>query len=427
MAELYPFRGYRYDPARIGDIGDVVTQPYDKITPAMSQRYLERHPQNVVRVIKNPDYKDASDQLDSWINTGVLHADEAPSVYPYEQIFEYEGTSLSRIGVIGLVGLDDENLSVKGHENVLTQPLQDRLNLIRANEANDGLIFTLYSDSEMSVDEALADFADHHEPVYELYDDYRVRHRLWQLPKSEVSGAIVGALRDKPLYIADGHHRFQTALLYYQECLAKGWKPAARESFDKRMVALFNMESPEVKILATHRAVRNLSDFRADQLISRLQDFFEVHEHGDVRELFNSLEDVRHQIGLMTAIPSRIYRLSLKPGALEDELFMPRVSGIARELDGNLLHEGILDPMLGIGPEELAGQRYVDYLRDRNELAAGIRKGRFQAGFFLNPTTVEEVKTISELGEKMPQKSTDFFPKLLTGLVFMKMEIDKGL
>jgi len=426
MADLYPFRGHRYDPAEIGDIGEVVTQPYDKITESMRQQYLERHPQNVVRVIKNPDYRDASNHLNSWINTGVLRADQTQSLYPYEQVFDYEGSSLSRLGVIGLVALDDENLSVKGHENVLTKPLEDRLNLIRANEANDGLIFTLYSDSEMSVDKALTDFTGRHEPVYELYDDYQVCHRLWQLPESEASKAIVGAVRGKPLYIADGHHRFQTAVLYHQECVKKGWKAAARESFDKRMVALFNMESPEVKILATHRAVRNLSDFSGDGLVARLQALFEVCEHSDVGGLFNSLQGAGRQIGLMSSNPPGIYRLSLNPKMLEDKSFMPQVSGIARELDVNMLHEGILSPLLGIGAKELASQQHVDYLRDRNELVAGVRQGKYQAGFFLNPTTVEEVRTISELGEKMPQKSTDFFPKLLTGLVFMKMEIEKS-
>jgi len=276
MAELYPFRGYRYDEAKVGNIGDVVTQPYDKISPEMRLAYLERHPDNVARVIKNPDYQDAAEHLSRWIADGVLKGDQVPSFYPYEQVFEYEGASLSRLGFIGLVSLDDENLAVKGHENVLKKPLEDRLRLIRANEANDGLIFTLYSDPEMGVDGALSEFTAQHGPVCDLHDEFGVRHRIWQLPESGISERIVDSLRGKPLYIADGHHRFQTAVSYRQECLEKGWHSEAVESFDKRMVALFNMDSPEVKILATHRAIRNISAFSGEHLVNQLEAFFQV-------------------------------------------------------------------------------------------------------------------------------------------------------
>jgi uncharacterized protein (DUF1015 family) len=391
----------------------------------MLQRYLEKHPENVVRIIKNPDYQDAANRLTRWIETGILKPDQQPSFYPYEQVFEYDGSTLSRIGFIGLVSLDDENLAVKGHERVLKKPLQDRLNLIRANEANDGLIFTLYSDPGMNADQVLATLTSQNEPEYELRDEFDVTHRVWQLPKSESTDSIIDSLRDKTLYIADGHHRFQTAVLYRQECLQKGWKVAATESFDKRMVALFNMESPMVKILATHRAIRNLSDFDGERLVSRLKAFFEVRQCEDLTEVFGQLNEADHQIGFLCGAPHKLYLLRLRAEALESADFMPNIEGIARELDVNILHEGILDPLLGIGAEALAGQMYVDYLRDRQELAAGVKEGKYQAGFLLNPTSVEEVRAISELGEKMPQKSTDFYPKLLTGLVFMKMVIDR--
>jgi len=391
----------------------------------MRLAYLERHPENIVRVIKNPDYQDAAEHLSRWIADGVLTGDQVPSFYPYEQVFEYEGDSLSRLGFIGLVSLDDENLAVKGHENVLKKPLEDRLRLIRANEANDGLIFTLYSDPEMGVDGALGEFTAQHGPVVDLHDEFGVRHRIWQLPESRISDKIVESLRGKPLYIADGHHRFQTAVLYRQECLEKGWRPAAVESFDKRMVALFNMDSPEVKILATHRAIRNLSHFSGERLVSQLKAFFQTYPCEDTDEIFGRLDEAPHQLGLVSSAPVGAFLLRLKPEMLDNPGFMPHVTGFARELDVNILHEGILDPLLGIGVEELASQKHVDYFRDRNELAAEVKGGKYQVGFVLNPTTVEEVRAISERGEKMPQKSTDFYPKLLTGLVLMKMEIEK--
>jgi uncharacterized protein (DUF1015 family) len=425
MADLFPFRGYRYDASKVGDVANVVTQPYDKISRAMRQQYLEKHPENVVRIIKNPDYQDAADRMESWIHKGVLKIDADPSFYPYEQVFEYEGKNLSRLGFIGLVSLDDKNLAVKGHERVLKKPLEDRLCLIRANEANDGLIFTLYSEPELTVDQTLTQFTAQRVPVCELEDEFGVIHRVWQLADPEITAGIEEVLRDKALYIADGHHRFQTAVQYRQECLEKGWRPGAAESFDKRMVALFNMQSPEVKILATHRAVMNLPDFSVDELISRLKPTFQVHPCVNVEELFGRLNNARHQFGLISSTPAAAFLLELESDKLEDKGFMPGVTGIARELDVNILHEGILSPLLGIGVEELASQKHVDYYRDRARLADEVARGKYQAGFLLNATTVDEVKAISEIGEKMPQKSTDFYPKLLTGLVFMKMVIER--
>lgn len=425
MARLFPFRGYRYDGRKIEQLSDVVSQPYDKISPEMLDGYLKRHPYNIARVIKNPNYSEAAGYLQRWIDEGVLRQDPSAAFYPYEQIFEFDGKNCSRLGFIALLALGEADVVVKGHERVLEEPLQDRLSLIRASESNQGLIFMLYPDASQQLEELLTEFKSRQEPVIEVVDEHRVTHRVWLLCDRQPQEFIVEALKNVSFYIADGHHRFQTSVDYYRECLGKGRKTAAVESFDKSMIALFNEESPGLRILPTHRGLRNLDEFYLSELLSNLEPFFEINKLDDVTKLAQSMQEPGCRMGLVVAQPFRIYVLRLRREAGDDPSFMRDVKGPARELDVNRLHEGILRPFLGIGPAEIASQKCVDYYRSRDELLDRLQSDQYQAAFFLNPTTLEQVRQISERGEKMPQKSTDFFPKLLTGLVSMKMQVDR--
>ncbi len=426
MGQLFPFRALRYSSAQVQSLADVVTQPYDKITADMRSRYLERHPFNIVRVVKNPDYPDASSHLKRWIEAGILERDPVPGFYPYEQVFEFEGQRERRMGFISLVSLRDSSLAIKGHENILKEPLEDRLKLIRQTESNEGLIFTLYSDPALIVDRILDQHTSACAPLTSVDDEYGVTHRLWTITDPAAQKSINQALGDLPIYIADGHHRFQTSVLFCQECEDKGWRPAAAESFDKRLITLFNMRAPGLRILPTHRVIRNVGGFNRAAFLSGLTQFFDATALESWPALKESMAENDRQIGLILSDLPQFFLLKPKEGALATRAFLPGLESPARELNVNLLHQGILKPYLGIGPEELSNQKYVDYFRDPEELLAGVRASRYQLGFILNPTTLEQVRLVSERGEKMPQKSTDFYPKLLTGLVLMKMEIDKG-
>lgn len=426
MARLFPFRGYRYDSHVVPRLDDVVTQPYDKISPGMLRRYLRKDPRNIARVIKNRDYADAARNLADWIESGVMRRDGAPSFYPYRQVFEIQGQSHARLGFIGLISLDEADLAVRGHERVLRGPLEDRLNLIRHTESNEGLIFMLYSDPELSVDRLLARFTETTEPVIQVHDEYGVRHQLWQLTQSDLQADMAAALMSHRLYIADGHHRFQTSVEYRNECLAQGWRTSGPESFDKRMIGLFNMESPGLKVLATHRGIKNVDESRIGRLRAGLEPFFRVESVSAAVDPASLLEGEGHRSGLVLSGSDQAFLLRLRERSASDPSFMPGIQGPARSLDVNILHEGILDPLLGIGAEELSSQNYVEYFRDPGELVAKVRKGELQAGFLLNATRLGQVREISDLGQKMPQKSTDFYPKLLTGLVLMKMEMARG-
>ena len=425
MAQVLPFCGYRYDPEKIDEMGDVLTQPYDKISPEMLQEYLKRHPRNMVRVIKNRNYQDAAQYLKQWMRQGVLKSDQSPSLYPYQQRFEFEGQTFSRLGLIGLLSLEGGTVPVKGHERILDEHLEDRLNLLRSTESNKGLIFMLYSDSSHLVDQLLSEFTQNQAPITEVVDNYQVSHRLWQLSETGLQEQITESFNHAPFYIADGHHRFQSSLLYFQECRKKGWRTAARESFDKRMIALFNMESPGVKILPTHRGIRNLPDFDLSRFLSRLEPYFEVQRVVGLPELELSMQETGTWIGLVAQRQPTYYVLRLREEVESDSTFMPGITGPARKLDVNVLHEGVLSPFLGIGAQELATEKHVDYFRNRSELISHLGDSHYQLAFILNPTSLKQVHEISERGEKMPPKSTDFYPKLLTGLVLMKMEIGK--
>ena len=322
MALVHPFRAYRYNPERIDEIGDVLTQPYDKISPAMLRDYLGRHPCNIARVIKNRNHQDAGQHLKQWMQEGVLKQDDVSCFYPYEQEFEFDGQSFSRMGLIGLVSLEGGAVSVKGHERVLDEHLEDRLNLLRSTESNKGLIFMLYRDSSIVVDQLLSEFTQQHSPIAQVVDNSQVSHRLWQLVETDLQELITGTLDSPRLYIADGHHRFQSSLLYFQECRQKGWKTAARESFDKRMVALFNMESPAVKILPTHRGIRNLTDFDLSRFLSRLDPSFEVQKVVDLPELELKLQENGARIGLVAEKSPTYYVLRLREEMKSDSTFM---------------------------------------------------------------------------------------------------------
>ena len=425
MARIYPFRGYRFDPAMVGRVDNVVTQPYDKIPESLRKEYLGRSDYNIVRVIRNEDYEAAATHLNDWIRDGVMRRDLDPCLYAYEQVFSFEGETQSRIGIIGLVALDDGELVVRGHERVLERPLSDRLHLIRQTEANEGLIFTLFSDTSLKVDHVLEGYAEVHPPTTEVTDDFGVIHRIWAISDADVVVALRSLVDGLPLYIADGHHRFQTSLLYHKECLAKGYRPAALESFDKRMVALFNMESRGMRILPTHRGLRGLENFRSGSFLAGLEKYFQVASVDRFDQMYAKVEQERHCLGFCWLeggdLKSVVARL--RDDAMANPEFMPDVEGPLRDLDVTILHSGVLDALLGIGPEKVSSGEYVSYFRERKELQSQVEQGTIQVGCLLRPTSLDQVRGVSELGAKMPQKSTDFFPKLLTGLVLMKMEV----
>lgn len=429
MAHVIPFRGIRYDPEKVGDISAVVAQPYDRIGEKEQEIYYARSPYNIVRIIKGKSlptddgenvYTRAAAFLKEWLSRGILKRDGTPSLYAYHQEYTFNGARLTRKGVIALGKLEPEK--VHAHERTLKGPKEDRLKLMRATEANFGHIFMLYSDPARRADAGIEKAIENVSPTIEATDDFGNRHLVWQITDPTVIATVQEALSDKDLYIADGHHRYETAVNFMRECQEKGWRPAAPESFDVRMMTLFNINEPGMTIRPIHRLVHGITGFDPESFVEKAHENFAVLEHPDHAAMERAMQRGKHTFGVYTG--GKFYTFTLRDESLMDRLIEGHSSDWKR-LDVAILHAAILERILGIDAQALEEQRNITYTRDPNDAIAQVNSGAEQIFFMLNPTTPQEVIRVADHGEKMPQKSTDFYPKLLTGLVLSKMEIHK--
>jgi uncharacterized protein (DUF1015 family) len=432
MALVYPFCGFRYKKELAGDLGLVVTQPYDKTTPSMQDDYYRRSPYNVVRITLNSEkkndadtpYPEAGATFQQWIERKVLTQDERPAIYAYFQEYVFEGEPWLQRGFIALLDLKNSSSGIIPHEHTLAAPKRDRLHLMRSIEGNEDLIYMLYADSSQTVNRILDENTFGQEPLIEAKDDFGSAHRIWAITDPAALRRIQDAMRQQNLFIADGHHRFETSINFMHECEQKKWRPAGIESFDKRMVACINSAGP-IAILATHRLVHDLLDFDARSFIRNIQLLFTTERMSSADGLWSLMREQRqnHVFGFYAG-SGEFYLLRMKPSARNDPLLLKH-SEASRELDVRILHSLLLERHLGIDEGKLEAQTNIEYEREREACIRLIDRGKYQAAFFLNPTTAEQMQRIASSGERMPQKSTDFYPKLLTGLVFMKMKIDK--
>jgi uncharacterized protein (DUF1015 family) len=401
---------------------DVVTQPYDKITPEMQARYLAQSPHNLVRVIlgeRKPGdgesdnvYTRAAAYLDGWIANGVLARDAEPGIYPYFQEFTLPDTGerLVRKGFIALGAVEDYSANVVyRHERTLAGPKKDRLELLRHTRAHCELIFMLYPDAAGQID-ALLDQAAAAPPLGEVTDEYGAIHRIWKVAQASrsaqapVASDIVQLMADKKLLIADGHHRYETALAYRDE------NPGLAGA-DRVVMAFVNMHSPGLRILATHRLVNGLQteNFPADFLRAAANDFI-------VREI-DSVS------ALQSAWQKNTTGCTIIGAAIADKLYALEERDARNQLDLRILHEELLAKALGIGEDAVRDEKFIRYVRGIDKAVAEAREGRAQIAFLLNPVSVEQVAETSFAGGVMPQKSTDFYPKLLSGLTIYRVGV----
>jgi uncharacterized protein (DUF1015 family) len=433
MALIHPFRGYRYNQKLVEDMNKVAVQPYDKITPAMQVEYYRRSPFNAVRITLNrektgnPDteYPEAGKTLCEWIERKVLLQDGSPAIYAYYQDYVYEGTRKLQKGFIALLDLKGSESGIIPHERTLQAPKLDRLRLLRSTENNEDSVFMLYSDEGLTVNRIMDASVSDRDPDLEVRDDYGVLHRLWAITEPESVKEIRDSMRPHRLFIADGHHRFETSVNFMKECRERGWVEAQTESFDKRMITCFNI-ADGVTILPTHRLIRDLPGFDAPSFLERIGNHFDVKDFFKREDLIDAMkrEPGRNVFGFYSGDGKPFRLLMLKNEARGDRLLQGYIDEY-RNLDVSILHILILEHYLGIDESKLVSQSNVDYARDIDPCIEAVDSGKYQAAFFLNPTTAQQMQSLALKGEKMPQKSTDFYPKLLTGLVFMKMKMRK--
>lgn len=436
MPRIFPFRALHFDPKRVGSLDQVVSQPYDKINDALRQKYYDRHPNHIVRIAKTKDdpgtdkYATAARTLEEWLAEKIIVRDAEPAIWISHQIFKAEGGTRTRKGFVALGELAEFGKGgVHAHEKTLLAPKKDRFALMTATRGlTEGHIFMLYSDPKHTADSVLDRFTQG-PPTLEAKDDYGEIHRAWRVTDPKAIAAVQADLAPRDIFIADGHHRYEVALQYREECRKQGLACEGTETYDRRMMTFINMEDPGMVIFPTHRLVSGLASFEPKAFLKRLAEHFDVREFGAAtaetrRDLMEDMRiegQVRHCFGFAAADGLRL--LTLRDEKLCDTAIPGDRAPEWKRLDVAILHSLILDRVLGITPEMVEREQHMSYARHADEVWAALPG--VQAAFLLNPTKLREVKIVSEKGERMPQKSTDFYPKLLTGFVMNRVAFSR--
>jgi uncharacterized protein (DUF1015 family) len=453
MAQVYPFRAFRYNPER-APFDRVLTQPYDKISPAMQEKYYAADAHNLITVEKgraypsdtpqNNVYTRAQAAIEDWIRNQVVVQDPVPSFYSYTQEYTVPGKEerRTRRGFIGAGKLEEYSAGVVfRHEHTLSGPKADRLELLRHTKTHTGQLFMLYSDAEKRIDGILAEAESAAAPATEMRDEYGVRHRLWVIADPQSVAAIQEAMENQKLVIADGHHRYETALNYRNERRTRaGFSVNAGEidsgaPYERVMMTFVNTKSEGLMILPGHRVAAHIHDFSWSGVRRYLEPWFAAEEfpfsgsgeRSEAKERFLAkLTSAREKraIGVYPgpgAQKRAFYVLTVREGVNLAQL-LPNVSPLQRDLDVVLLHEGILEPALGITPQAVTAEANLTYEREATAALDAVDSGRAQIAFLLNACDVEQVMRIATAGEVMPQKSTDFYPKLLSGITMYRVE-----
>ncbi|MCX6843710.1 MAG: DUF1015 domain-containing protein [candidate division WOR-3 bacterium] len=416
MADIRPFRGWRYNPTKVSDLSQVITQPYDKISKELQQTYLARNPSSFVHLIlpaAAEPYSHSAATCRQWSDQGILIRDNRPTIYVLHQDFEVGGQKKTRKSFVAAIRADEfEKGTVLPHERTLSKPKADRLNLLRATRMDYEQIFMLYSDPEGIVEQALSPCGA---PAMLATDDYGVVQKVWPITDPAKLAAVHRALSDKVMLIADGHHRYETALNFRQEMEQAG--PVADDAALRfKSTAFVNIADPGLVILPTHRLLYGLGDVNWNDTLARIAKLFETKPIEDAAvEAELSRAGTEHVFALHTG-KDKTWLLRLTDKAAVGRLVKDR-SADFRDLDVVILHTLLIEHVFGIRPDNI--EEHVAYERNPSETLAKVDSSKYQAALLINPTRADQVQKVAAHGERMPQKSTDFYPKFVSGLVFM--------
>lgn len=410
---VVPFQGLRYNVGKVGDITDVIAPPYDVIKPEERTQLEARHPENIIRLIlsqpqdddtdKNNQYTRAAELMHGWMSNKTLVQDPTPHYYIYDQSFTVpDGKHYTRRAIIALVKLEPfENKVILPHEKTHAGPKIDRLNLMRTCHANLSPIFLLYQDANGDIEQIMQDWTDDTPPEIECPETFGSTHQLWCMENPDSNNRIQQLFSAKPLLIADGHHRYETALAFRDEMSRQRGVNTAL-GYDYMMVNLVRMESPGLAVLAIHRLLSDLTIEQIDLAIAGLPEVFEVHEIDSLSNLMAKLETFQGKspaVGMST--PDSKYRLLIPHSAS------------AGQLDVTLVQDTIISKLFKV--ETLAD--HISYTAYTDDAVAHVQKGSDRVALLMNPTPVEQVLDVAMAGSVMPQKSTYFYPKMATGFV----------
>ncbi|HLI35187.1 MAG TPA: DUF1015 domain-containing protein [Terriglobia bacterium] len=445
MAEICPFRALHYNPQRIPDLSKVITQPYDKISPKMQSRYYSLSPYNLVRIIRGQEspqdsaadnvYTRATRDFKDWIQNQILISEQQPALYAYSQEYALPGepgARRERRGFIALCKIEDYSARiVHRHEETLSGPKADRMELLKRTKAHFGQVFFLYSDPEGVVEKALS-AATQGAAWEQLIDEYETRHTVWRVSEPSTIERMTQRMRDKKLVIADGHHRYETALAYRNLMRAE---PGYDQRVEYVMATFIRMETDGLTILPTHRVIHSLESFDRAQFAEAARKAFDWKEVDASRALADGGKGLQQALAeggnkrptiAVYAGAGKLALLSLRQD-YDLARALPELSPLQRRLDVVVLHRLLIERALGISPEAVRDERNIHYLRGLSNAVAEVDSGRAQLCFLMNPTPIEAVRDVALAGEVMPQKSTDFYPKLLSGLTIYWLENPLGI
>ncbi|HZY63008.1 MAG TPA: DUF1015 domain-containing protein [Edaphobacter sp.] len=444
MARIYPFRALRYDTSLV-KMEDVVTQPYDKITPAMQERYYEASPYNLVRVILGKQYPTdteeenvytrAAETLKEWRKDHILREEAEPALYGYSQTYTVPHTTevRERRGFIALGHLYDyADHVVYRHEQTFPKHKSDRMSLFKATRAYCEQIYMLYSDPAFTAEKLIFDSGAPADLA--ITDEYGVVHKVWKLTDPSLINLIVTAMADKKLIIADGHHRYETSVAYAKERSAQLRLPLnqPRDEDEKlspshlpvppfpeaaMMMTFVNMEAPGITILPTHRVVYDIPEFSSPDFITKASAFFEIEQldSPDVSILAKT-----PGVAFVAATGDGNYLLKAKKDIIAKEL--AGIPSRRAQLDVVQLHAIVFERILGLTPDTVTKLGNVRYIREADEAIGLVTSGEADIAFLIKPITLDQLKDVSLAGDVMPQKSTDFYPKLLSGLAIYALD-----
>ena len=407
---VQPVRGYRFAIDRERDISKVVAPPYDQISAEQQDALYAMSPANIVRVSYPRDESDdkyarARATLDAWLAEGLWERETAPAVYPYHQTYRVDGREVTRVGLVALGQVTDyAHGDVLPHERTHAGPKQDRLRLLEATGADTGLLFMLVADASGALLRASTPVG---EPIAEARDLRGERHRLWRVTDASVIAGVQAALAAARVIIADGHHRYETAVEYARR------HPGA----DDKLMAFFSLDAPGLTIFPNHRLMHQVDGFSLSRLSEAARRWFDVTPLTDPL----AFRPTNRTLGVVSA--EGAVTLALRADAFDTLPWPSGTSRAWRELAVSILHEGVLKPLCGITDAKLDAKTHVEYTADQVEAVRLARSGRYQAAFLIAPTTLDELGAVVRGGEVLPQKSTHFYPKLLDGLVFFRFAV----
>ncbi len=415
-----PFKGILYNPELLTSADGLICPPYDVVSPAFQQKLYNCSPFNAIRLelpMEADPYEAAASRLAEWLQAGELQHDSVPAIYPYFQTFEdSDGVSHTRCGFFAAMRLYDfSEKKVLAHEKTLSGPKADRLNLFRKTKTNISSIFGLYADESKTAERVMKRFAGANEPVIDA-EFQGVKNRMWRITDPELVAQFQHSVQERAVYIADGHHRYDTGVNYRNERAAANPSHTGQEPYNFILTYLANIHDEGLLIFPIHRLVHSLAGFDLAVLKTALEEHFtltDLQDRADVKR-FLDREPSNFTYGVVST--GSVFGITLKSNP--ETLVDPSRPEVLRRLGLVLLHDLILGKLLGISQEAMAKQSNLLYVHDDREVFEAVESGKVQVGFVVKPTTVEQVLAVSETGEVMPQKSTFFYPKIMTGLVF---------